>query len=260
MNIIAKYIIKNLVNLFLILICLIAIPSRAILLESMVEKKHVFQNNKICYFPGSFNIFHKGHEAVVNSLIAQKICNFVLVYPLWDDKNYKNRTRLNIRKEMLFSTFKSNQNVLVTAMPPQKLQEFFTSVDVEKGIVKPILNIRFIGVVGSDNALQSWKSPSEDFQWLGNKVIPLKFYNSSLGTLMAIPADEIAIFIRNNDNVAHIKMLDNKRIIAKIKNVKTTRISATMIKDLYRKSPDLAKNFVNSHVFAIMKKYSKGNL
>ena len=250
---------KSLANLFFILICIISTPSQAIFLENMAQNKHVFQDNKICYFPGSFNIFHNGHEEVVNSLIKRKICNYVLVYPLFDDSTYKSRTLLTIRQKMLFSTFKNSQNVIVTAMPPQKLQEFFTFIDTDNRIVKPILNIKFIGVVGSDNALQLWHSPSEDFSWLGNKVILPKFFNSSLGTLMAIPADEIVIFVRNNDNISHIKMLDNKKVIAKITNKETAQISATMIKDLYKKSPRLAKPFVNNNVLLIMSKFLKSD-
>ena len=76
---------------------------------------------------------------------------------------------------------------------------------------------------------------------------------------MAIAVDEIVIFVRNNDDISHIKMLDNRKIIAKITNIETTKISTTMIKELYQKSPNLAKNFVNSHVYSIINKYSKGH-
>jgi nicotinic acid mononucleotide adenylyltransferase len=153
-----KFLLQAIKNTTLICSLISSSTSSALILEDLVadnKLESTLKDQKICFYPGSFNIVHRGHEAVANLVIEKKLCNFVIIYPLWSSDNYKKRTPLDIRLKMLFATFQSHPKIIVTKLSPRDLQNTLTSVDnLQQNFVTPKYNITFVGITGSDNALK----------------------------------------------------------------------------------------------------------
>lgn len=93
------------------LVCIYASIAHALVLEDLVKDgklESTLSQKKIGYYIGSFDPLHLGHEDVVNQILEQNLCDYVLIYPAWGGDEYKNRTDVKIRLEMLFAAFQKH--------------------------------------------------------------------------------------------------------------------------------------------------------
>lgn len=214
--------------------------TKGLILEELIKKQQlekILRNKKVGFYTGAFDPLHKGHEEIVKIALAKNYCDFVIIYPSWGGGNYKNLTNINLRHEMVFSVYASDPRVIVTRLPPEDLQKTLTIPKEEPNLVSPIENIKFIGIVGSDNALKQWKSPSDEFKFMGNNKIPPRYFSHFYGELMAIPAEEFIVAVRNDDNLAVLNgKVSGRQITAIIEDENTKYISSTLVKNLIKKS------------------------
>ena len=134
----------------------------ALVLEDLPQEKlhQLLSGKRIGFYIGSFDPIHKGHERLVENIINQDLVNYCLIYPAWGGDEYKNRTDVNVRLDMLFGLYKDNPSVIVTRLTPIQLQKRLT-VDAPYNILgKPsvessIKDTQYIGILGSDTALDT---------------------------------------------------------------------------------------------------------
>ena len=68
-------------------LCLLStVPSHALVLEDLLLNgtlEKIVSHKRIGYFLGSFDPLHKGHEAFVESFLANDFGDLVIIYPSW---------------------------------------------------------------------------------------------------------------------------------------------------------------------------------
>jgi nicotinic acid mononucleotide adenylyltransferase len=250
----------NIKKIILIILCLYGFSAKALVLEQLAQDKELeitLKNQKICFYAGSFDPLHKGHEEVAMSLLKEALCDFVLIYPSWGGDSYKNRTDLKFRLNMLFSVFKYHPHVIVTSLPPKELQAILTIPDPAKRLrVKPAFEgMHFVGIVGSDNALKTWPGDDESFGFMAGVEIPEKYSSHTMGGLMALPVDSFIIAMRYGDDISPLKgQIGYRRVIAVIESDQTNKISSTSIRNLL-KSKKSIDGIVSKPVARIIEKY-----
>lgn len=121
--------------LLLIITSCFSLASNALILEELAQSgtiESTLSNKKICYYVGSFDPLHKGHEAVAELPLMSGICDYVLMYPSWGKDSYKTRVDVNLRLEMLFAVFKDHPRIIVTKFSPIELQTALTITNSAK--------------------------------------------------------------------------------------------------------------------------------
>jgi cytidyltransferase-like protein len=138
--------------------CIYVSTAQALVLEDLVKDgklESTLSQQKIGYYIGSFDPLHLGHESVVNQILEQNLCDYVLIYPAWGGDEYKNRTDVQIRLEMLFAAFANHPKVIVTKLAPGALQNTLMERAEDLIAGKPsvktkLFGTEYIGIIGSD--------------------------------------------------------------------------------------------------------------
>lgn len=192
--------------------------SNALVLEELPKTHPLYTSKKMGFYVGSFDPLHLGHERLAKQLIEEGHCDYVLIYPAWGGDNYKKRSDIKIRHDMVFSAFADHPHVVVTRMPPQDLQHQLKGPE-------------FIGIVGSDTALSLNENPKAASAFITGMPINEKYYNHTVGGLMALRADSFIVSVRAGDDITPLSnKIGGRPIIAIIKSEKEHGLSSTAVK------------------------------
>jgi nicotinic acid mononucleotide adenylyltransferase len=241
-----KYNIKSLaIGVIAVFSLLIATNSIAISLEEflkLISSQEVNSGStliNIGYYIGSFDPLHLGHEAIVHTILNQNLCNYVLIYPAYGKDEYKQRSDVKLRFDMLFAAFASHQKIIVTKKSPIELQQALTKIDAQaKGpnnmplVTSMLPNIEYTGIIGSDTAISTQQDPKKLSVFMRGVKIPEKYQEHTIGGIMALPVKDFIVGMRSGDEEG-IKKLGNKfgdRPIKAVINTDCPDVSSTMIK------------------------------
>lgn len=235
----------------------------ALVLEELVEKNQLeatFEHKKIGYYIGSFDPLHLGHEQVVEEILNKELCDYVLIYPAWGGDIYKNRTDVTIRLEIIYSSFQHHPKVIVTKMNPQDLQKTLT-VDTPQRTIndKPTVKnftpeAEFIGIIGSDAALDTVKDKKRLSVFMEGIKIPEKYKENTLGGIIALPVHSFIVSQRQGDNLDSLEGKIGSRPILHIVQTKYPGMSSSKIKALLKEGKSIS-GFISSGVLDIIQKY-----
>ena len=247
-----------------ILVCIYASIAHALVLEDLVKDgklESTLSQKKIGYYIGSFDPLHLGHEDVVNQILDQNLCDYVLIYPAWGGDEYKNRTDVKIRLEMLFAAFQKHPKVIVTKLTPAELQGVLMKRDESLVAGKPsvkttIIGTEYIGVIGSDTALETSKDLKKLSVFMQGVQIPEKYKEHTIGGIIAIPVQSFIVSIRAGDSIDSLKGLFSDRPVIKTISTDYIDLSSTKIRKIIKNGSALDKGFVSQGVNEIIKKYN----
>lgn len=187
--------------------------SHALVLEEMSDQgqlEALLSKKTVAYYIGSFDPLHVGHEAVTQSIIKKGYADYVLIYPAWGGDSYKERTPVTVRLDMLFSVFENDPHVIVTRMPPKALQDLFTIPNPdhkvkEKATVQPkIPGLHFVGVIGSDVALNMRQDDKKRSVFMEGVVVSEAHKDTTIGGIIALPVQKFILSKRADDDVSSL--------------------------------------------------------
>ena len=238
--------------------------SHALVLEDLIQTRTLestLQGKNVCYYLGSFDPLHKGHEAVAELPIKQGLCNYVLIYPSWGGDSWKTRADVKARLEMLFVVFKDHQNVIVTKLKPKDLQQTLTVPDLRittnnKPVVKPaFVGMNFIGLIGSDTALLLGSNKEAASTFMAGIEISTKYAAHTLGGCMALPVNSFIVAMRAHDNLASLNgKIYNRAILAVIESDNEQTVSSTKVKKKLKQG-HIISTMLSKSVIEIITKY-----
>ncbi len=196
------------------------------LLHSLVLEtieQETLRDKRIGYFVGSFDPLHKAHECVATKSL--ELCDYVLVYPVWGGDQYKVRSPIEARLDMLYRTFADHPSIIVTRLTPKALQERLLASGAS-----------FVGIIGSDTALYLDSNPETSIYYMTGLEIEPKYATHTWGSCMALPADSFIVFLRNNDTCSELNGFIRERPICALLRLEEGRyLSSSMIKDSLKK-------------------------
>ena len=237
---------------------------RALVLEELIEKgelEHTLSGKKIGYYIGSFDPLHLGHEDVAKKIVDQNLCDYVIVYPAWGGDKYKNRTDVNIRLEMLFAAFKDHPKVIVTKLNPAELQNVLMENEKEKLVdgnpsVKSKINgAEYIGVIGSDTAIETVKDKKRLAVFMKGIQIPEKYKENTSGGVIALPVNSFIVSLRKGDSIEILNgNMDDRKIIKTIET-EYPEVSSTKIRSLLKAGQSI-DDLVSKAVAKVITKYN----
>ncbi|MBA4118408.1 MAG: hypothetical protein C0514_05910 [Candidatus Puniceispirillum sp.] len=232
---------------------------QALVLENLAASKTLdatLQGKTLGYYIGSFDPLHKGHEDFVTQSLKSGACDYVLITPAWGGDDYKDRTDVKARLEMLFKTYESHPRALVTRLTPGELQDLLTSpiapVDKKKSAQPHLKGLRIVGMVGSDTALDVSQDPKKAKVFMKGVALAHKYRAHTLGSVMALPADAFVISRRNGQD---LQVLDGALSGCPITHVFENAhlaLSSTMIRERVAKGAPIS-DYVNEEVQCIIK-------
>ena len=214
-------------NLYAFILPLFLLPNHtfAMVLEDLSQTKlqELLAGKRVGFYIGSFDPIHKGHEQVVSNVISQKLVDYCLIYPAWGGDKYKSRTDIKVRLDMLFSLYKDDSKVIVTKLPPIKLQELLTvdalhSISGKPAVKSAIEDVKYIGILGSDTAVDTVNDKKKLSVFMRGVKIPEKYHTNTLGGIIALPVSEFIVSLRKGDNIADLdNRIGDRPIIATLK-------------------------------------------
>lgn len=205
--------------ILLLLLAFWMLPLQALVLEE-IDLRITLQNRRVGYFVGSFDPFHKAHEAIAETALSLDLCDYVLIHPVWGGDIYKVRSDISIRLEMLFALYEHHPHVIVSKYNPKELQNAL--VDIE---------CNYIGVIGSDTALYLSKSPETSLVYMTGKKIPEEYETHTWGSCMALKADVFIMALRQNDDISSLNgFLRERPIIQTFEIGSKNSLSSTFLK------------------------------
>lgn len=236
--------------------------SHAVVLEDLSAAGNLeltLSRKKIGYYIGSFDPLHLGHEAVVDQIIKQNLCDYVLVCPAWGGDTYKNRTPVHIRTEMLFAAFADHPRVLVTKLAPGALQNILTMCGDDLVAGNPSVKTAFpgaeyIGVIGSDTALDTSKDPKKLSVFMRGMQIPEKYTAHTIGGIVGIPVQSFIVSLRAGGPVDALQGVFADRPIVHTLPTVYRDLSSTQVRGLVNSSEPI-DNLVSKSVKNIILQY-----
>ena len=247
---------------FIVFLCVNWSVADALVLEDLVKNDKVestLSYKKVGYYIGSFDPLHLGHEAVANQVLDQNLCDYVLIYPAWGGDEYKNRTDVKIRLEMLFATFENHPKIIVTKLTPGELQQALMqnadSLIIGKPSVKTkIPGVKYIGIIGSDTAIDTSNDLKKLSVFMKGIQIPEKYKHHTIGGIIAIPVQSFVIGLRSGDSIESLNGKFGDRPIIKIIQTNYTDSTSTKIRESVKTGKTI-DGFVNQNVKTIIEKY-----
>ncbi|RUP39554.1 MAG: hypothetical protein EKK63_09610 [Acinetobacter sp.] len=245
------------------IVCIYASIAHALVLEDLVQDgklESTLSQKKIGYYIGSFDPLHLGHEDVVNQILEQNLCDYVLIYPAWGGDEYKNRTDVQVRLEMLFAAFANHPKVIVTKLTPTELQGALMKRDESLVAGKPsvktkLIGTEYIGVIGSDTALETSKDLKKLSVFMRGMQIPEKYKEHTIGGIIAIPVQSFIVSIRAGDSIDSLKGVFSDRPVIKTISTDYIDLSSTKVRKIIKNGSALDKSFVSQGVKEIIEKY-----
>jgi cytidyltransferase-like protein len=156
---------------------------------------------RIGYYMGSFDPFHNGHKELISQILMQDKVEYIIVYPVPGEDQYKNRSDWGLRKEMVRIACSVHSRVLCTQLSPAKMQEF----------LRPLFGAsEFVGILGSDVVIEQLSDSDEAHRekvaavFLRGKEIPAKHANTTIGAIMALPCTSVIISLRNGVDLSQL--------------------------------------------------------
>ncbi len=163
---------------------------------------NTLKGTKIGYYVGSFDPIHLGHQNVIEQALKSEHVDYVLINPVPGGDNYKNRSSLAIRLEMIASVYAGHPKVLLTYWTPKELQDKFSQHLEELAVV---------GIIGSDVVTDSLLGPdkmiSEKYRSVFMRGIPLneKHFTDTIGVLMALKANSFLVALRGDIDLGYLE-------------------------------------------------------
>lgn len=243
--------------------CIYVSTAHAIVLEDLVKDgklESTLSHKKIGYYIGSFGPLHLGHESVVNQILEQNLCDYVLIYPAWGGDEYKNRTDVKLRLEMIFAVFKKHPKVIVTKLTPGKLQGVLMKSDESLVAGKPsvkttLVGTEYIGIIGSDTALETSKDLKKLSVFMLGIEMPGKYKQHTIGGIIAIPVKGFIVSLRAGDSIDSLNGIFSDRPIIKAISTDYINLSSTRVRKMIKNGDVLDEGFVSQGVNEIIKKY-----
>lgn len=246
-----------------LLMCIYVSTAHALVLEDLVKDgklESTLSQKKIGYYIGSFDPLHLGHESVVNQILEQNLCDYVLIYPAWGGDEYKNRTDVQIRLDMIFAAFKEHPKVIVTKFTPGELQGALMKSDESLVAGKPsvkttLVGTEYIGIIGSDTALETSKDLKKLSVFMRGIEMPEKYKEHTIGGIIAIPVKGFIVSLRAGDSIDSLKGIFSDRPIIKTISTDYIDLSSTKVRQMIKNGGVLDEGFVSQGVNEIIKKY-----
>jgi nicotinic acid mononucleotide adenylyltransferase len=213
------------------------------ILEDLISSGEL-KGKTICYYPGSFDPPHKGHEYIAREVVRRGFCDFSLAFAVWGDDRYKKRTDTKCRIEMLFSLFANDPNVIVTERNPIQLQNALAECGA-----------KFVGLIGSDAAL-FYASREKDLREFmsGIRIDENDGRNDVSRGDVFIPADSFVVSDRKGFDFPPDKMPDGRKIIGRLDTSETYPISSEEIRKAIRAGGD-SKSVLSGSVVELVNRY-----
>lgn len=228
--------------LFLAITC---VNTYAILLENLIKEKKLastLSGKKIGYYHGSFDPLHKGHEKIVEMVLKQHLCDYIIVYPAWGNDHFKKRLDLSLRLQMLFSVYIDHPNVVVTRLSPKELQMALMKEAPIKGKVESKFgNVTYVGIIGSDVALEMVQ-PENSYRlsyFLNGDAIPETLKEHTVGGFFVVPAQSFIIALRKGDQLDFLKNRLGDRPILSILYTPFLDVSSTHVRDAIKRKESI---------------------
>ncbi|MGL5784565.1 MAG: hypothetical protein ACRCYZ_03765 [Alphaproteobacteria bacterium] len=240
---------RKIAKLFFAILLLLVFGAHAFVLEDLIQNSQLqsmLQNKKVGYYVGSFDPIHKGHEEVVQIILSENLCDYVIVYPSWGGDSYKQRANIKLRLGMLFDLFKDHPRIIVTRYSPQKLQTTLLAPKFE--------GIEFVGVIGSDVALWLASEKASSRAFMSGVTITPEHENHTWGGAIALPVNSFIVSMRAGDDLSALQgTLGGRKIAKTITLKKYGAISSALIKNLI-KNEKFVDDWISDPVTKIIKK------
>jgi nicotinic acid mononucleotide adenylyltransferase len=235
-----KSVLKIKLTILTLLMCIYVSTAHALVLEDLVKDgklESTLSQKKIGYYIGSFDPLHLGHEAVVNQILEQNLCDYVLIYPAWGGDEYKNRTDVQVRLEMLFAAFANHPKAIVTKLTPTELQGALMKSDESLVAGKPsvkttLVGTEYIGIIGSDTALETSKDLKKLSVFMRGIEMPEKYKEHTIGGIIAIPVKGFIVSLRAGDSIDSLKGIFSDRPIIKTISTDYIDLSSTKVRQM----------------------------
>lgn len=235
--------------------------ANGLVLEELIEKgqlEKTLSRQRVGYYIGSFDPLHKGHERVATLCFEKGLCDYVIVYPSWGGDTFKKRIDVQRRLDMIFALFEKHPTIIVTRLPPKKLQDALTKPDYSRnGFVKPAFEgMSFIGVVGSDTALAVAKSEQALSTFMTGNSLTQKHYEHTVGGCMALPVDSFFVVMREGDDIKSLEGKIGQKTIAAVVEAYSDEkgFSSTKAKKILNKGGSL-ESMLSEPVIEIIQRY-----
>ena len=232
---------------------------QALVLEDLTASKTLeatLQDKTLGYYIGSFDPLHKGHENFVTQALESGACDYVLIYPVWGGDDFKERTDIEARLEMLFKTYENHPHVLVTRLTPGEMQSLLTSpipsADKKKFVQLRIKGLRIVGMVGSDTALGIPHHPKKEKVFMKGMALPDNYTAHTVGVIIALPADSFVISRRKSQDLQVLGATLSGRPITDVFENTHPTLSSTMIRERVEKGESIS-DYVNEEVQCLIK-------
>lgn len=198
-------------------------------LEKMTDKE-LLHIKKLGYFLGSFDPLHLGHIEVIRIILDKKLCDAVLVYCVQGKSSWKQRSDFFQRTKFCESALCGINNVILSYLPPQKVQR---KLMIQKGSkVKSKFSHHITGIIGADIACNlECKNGNPSIEELRqarqNDFMQGVFldtnFNDSIACSIMLPADDFIVALRKDYEIEDIPSVVCKRKVRAIIDTKEYR-------------------------------------
>lgn len=160
----------------------------------------------------------------------------MLIYPVWGCDDYKKRTDIKIRFEMVFALFADDPQIIVTRLNAEELQQVLMDESdlliAGKATVKSKFpDTEYIGIIGSDGALDTSKDSKKLSVFMQGIKIPEKYKTHTIGAVIALPASSFVVGLRAEDSLDELGgALGGRPIIDTIISQNLNNISSTKVR------------------------------
>ncbi len=240
--------------------------TKAETVESLIESNSLeakLTGKKIGIYLGSFDPIHYGHESVALKVLAENLCDYLIIYPAWGNNPTKKRIPVQLRLKMIEPIFANHPRILTTKLSPYALQDTLTVIKNGKNqqtsnarqfqhVSPRFKNSEFIAIVGSDLANKidrKYKenkkisnSPSNTIAtFMGGMKIPYALNNSAFGDTAICPATSFIVAMRAGESIKGLNgYIDERPIAGVIYNEKTNKLSSTHLKKMLKSNNSIS--------------------